>query len=584
MKFRRLLEYNIVPEWSAYYVEYRLLKKIFSAYRNYLSSPVSEIQESFLSNCDIFKELCREIEFQSEKVNKFYIEKFTNLKKDLNSMIECIYDLKRTSTLNEQEAESLLSMKERDDTQSRATSMQRAFTELYQHIMWLEGFCELNYIALLKILIKFDSSALKFNIEALSFRRSQEELSEMKELIYKIIADECMNGDKESAIKLLKESKHFKSIDIGIISFCLGFLIIILSISSYLLLINDIKLLSPSTCIFRLTLCISVSIILFAWLIFMLEKYSVNWMYIFEVTPTNKISYVEILRFGIIMITIWLSLYSLHLSTTFYYPITGGNFIPILTLFIYGFLILCPFNIICRTARFKILKLFGQVIIAPFGEIKFTNYLFASWITSMVIPLKDLYVTILFLFSYPNGLEFSPSEEILLLLSALPFIWRILQNIKRVVYKKSLIWRQLKNMIRYVISLGLVTSAYFDYYKHYAWVFSFICGTIVISLLDIKQDWQISFDNINEERCLPVKFYYYASLSNILLRYAGVATLLPVKVLQNKYFDLEICVTLLALMELFRRTQWDIIRIEREKNDNKEKFRKVKFIPGLISK
>ena len=50
-------------------------------------------------------------------------------------MIECIYDLKRTSTLNEQEAESLLSMKERDDTQSRATSMQRAFTELYQHIM-----------------------------------------------------------------------------------------------------------------------------------------------------------------------------------------------------------------------------------------------------------------------------------------------------------------------------------------------------------------------------------------------------------------------------------------------------------------
>ena len=81
-----------------------------------------------------------------------------------------------------------------------------------------------------------------------------------------------------------------------------------------------------------------------------------------------------------------------------------------------------------------------------------------------------------------------------------------------------------------------------------------------------------------------MKFYYYASLSNILLRYAGVATLLPVKVLQNKYFDLEICVTLLALMELFRRTQWAIIRIEREKNDNKEKFRKVKFIPGLISK
>lgn len=128
----------------------------------------------------------------------------------------------------------------------------------------------------MKILIKFDSSSLKFNIEALSFRRSQEELSEMKELIYKIIADECMNGDKDSAVKLLKESKHFKSIDIGIISFCLGFLIIILSISSYLLLINDIKLLSPSTCIFRLTLCISVSIILFAWLIFMLEKYSVN--------------------------------------------------------------------------------------------------------------------------------------------------------------------------------------------------------------------------------------------------------------------------------------------------------------------
>ena len=133
---------------------------------------------------------------------------------------------------------------------------------------------------------------------------------------------------------------------------------------------------------------------------------------------------------------------------------------------IYSLIIICPFKILGRNFRLELFKLFIQLIIAPFGEIGFKNYMFGSWLTSMIIPLKDIYTVILFLNPslWKSNTKASPSDLILLIISILPFIWRILQNIKRVVHKKSLFFRQVQNFIRYVISIGLVITAYFDLY------------------------------------------------------------------------------------------------------------------------
>jgi xenotropic and polytropic retrovirus receptor 1 len=585
MKFRRLLEYHTVPEWSSYYVDYRYLKRLLKSYRKYQYSKLTEITESLLEKKDTQELLISEIQAQSIKVNNFYKEKLNALRKELDSVMDYINGLKRISTLDEVEAKSLLSMRERDDAQNRATSMQRTFTELHQHIRWLEEFCEINYIGLLKIITKFGADRVRTDIESMQFRKWDEDLKDLKETIYKTIAEELFEEDIEAAKKLLLESKHFKSSDIGVVSFCAGFLVIMCSISGFILAKNDTSLLIQSACIFRFTFCICVSVVLFSVLIYMLEKYSVNWVYIFEITPSNKVSFFHILGIGISLATFWNAAYTLYLSTTYYYTYYLKDFIPVGVFCVYAFIIVCPFNIFFRTGRFEALRLVFHVIIAPFGDIRFKNYLVASWITSIVVPLKDLYRSFIFMYTVLFNTKINPTEEILLLISILPFVWRLLQNIKRVTYKKSLFWRQIRNLIRYLISIGLIITAYLDMYKSYLWIVSMILGVTVISLFDVIHDWQISLLNFQiagKDRSFPIMFYYYAGISNFFLRFASIFTLLPYKTLENSFIETEIILTFIAVLEIYRRTQWGIIRIEREKSDNKENFRSVHFIPVSI--
>lgn len=581
MKFARILEYHTIPEWSSYYVDYRLLKKIILAYKNTLSVGDSDISESLLGKHDASKELVLEIETQSSKVNLFYKEKLFNMQKEIDAILSYIYNLKRVSSLNEIETRSLLSMKERDDAQNRATSMQRAFTELYQHITWLEKFCEYNYIALLKILAKFPSDDLKSYLDNLEFIKWSESLNELKGTIYKTIAYECLNGDIELSRKMMTEAKKFKAKDLGIISFCIGMLLIMTSICFGLIFSNDLTRLGPSLCVFRMLFFCCASLLSFAFVIYVLESYSVNWIYIFELTPASKISYIHVLSSGITLLTLWLVLFTLHLSTTYYYPIWSSHIMPVISLGIFLALLFCPFNIFCRGARFVVLSLLFQLFIAPFGEIRFKNYMMGSWLTSMVVPIKDFYIAIVLIYSgaWQTNSESPVSELWLLLVSLLPFTWRILQNIKRVIYKKSLLARQVLNFIRYILSVGLMITAYFDLYYYKIWVLCFIISTSMIAILDISHDWQLNIDQVDKKRCFPQNFYYFAIVSNFILRFAGVASLMPAKVLENSYVSQEIALVICAGLEIVRRTQWSIIRIEREKCDNKESFREIQYIP-----
>lgn len=581
MKFRRILEYHTVPEWSLYYVDYRLLKKLLQIYQNSLQSAHSDISESLLGNYDAFKEYKLELELQFDRVKDFYTEKLRTLRGEFKSIVGHIYNLKRVSTLNAEEANGLLSMKERDDAQNRAISMQRAFTELHTHIIWLEGFCEINYVALLRILARFNPDIEKFNIDSENYRVWEKDLKELKEKIYEITAAECMNGDLDSAIQLMNEIKRFKGIDIGVISFCIGVLFVMGNVAGFMLARNDLDLLGPSIFVFRFTFCVPFTVVLLSFMVFVLEKYQINWMYILEIAPTHKVSYVEILRFGVLMLTCWQTLFTLHLSTVFYYPFIANNIVSIWTFAGFALLFSCPFNLFSRESRFSFYTLIFQLIIAPFGGIRFKNYLTGSWLTSMVILLQDIYCTISLLCSanFLTNASVKTSQPIMFFISILPFIWRILQNVKRVIHKKSLFWRQVQNFSRYIISIALAATAYFDYYLNLIWIFSFIAGVIVISLLDVKQDWNLTFADYGKSRSFPVKLYVFAGISNFLLRFAGVGCLLPVKVFVNPHISAEVCVTFLMIFEVIRRTQWTVIRIEREQCNNEEKYRKVAHVP-----
>jgi len=79
---------------------------------------------------------------------------------------------------------------------------------------------------------------------------------------------------------------------------------------------------------------------------------------------------------------------------------------------------------------------------------------------------------------------------------------------------------------------------------------------------------------------LPQWFYYYAIVSNLILRFAWVLPLLS-SGLPPWVHSSGLLIASLCILEAFRRAQWAIIRLENEQNNNFEKYRTFLEIPAV---
>ena len=403
--------------------------------------------------------------------------------------------------------------------------------------------------------------------------------------MYEVLANESFNGDTQKAIKLLVRDRHFKNSDIASSCFCASFLLIMTLIIVYIIAINDSTEIYPSMCFFRLFYSFSIIVLGFSWIVYFMDRYRLHWLIIFDAALNSKVSYMQIMKFSLYLLTICHIMAVLNLSTLFYYPESVGNLIPGILAILFLMIFLLPYRLY-QSGRCKILWAILNAFISPFGSIRFYNYLIGCWLTSLIISLKDIYCCILFYYSDSWTTNKMPvaNKNILIFISCFPFFIRISQNIKRVFYKKSLLIRQISNCTRYAISLSLFLTAYQGYYNNFIWISCFIIGTCILAYYDIFQDWQINIKCCSLElkkRFYPSNFYYFSAIFNFLLRFIGTATLLPVEVFQNDYINSQIILTIFLFIEIFRKILWTVIRIERERIDNKEKFRSFDYFSTI---
>jgi len=79
----------------------------------------------------------------------------------------------------------------------------------------------------------------------------------------------------------------------------------------------------------------------------------------------------------------------------------------------------------------------------------------------------------------------------------------------------------------------------------------------------------------------PKNFYYFSMVTNLLLRFSWTFTLIPVRHFPKSFVDFDGLFFMLALGELYRRTQWSLFRVENENINNFEKYRAIMEIPKL---
>ncbi|CAG9327816.1 unnamed protein product [Blepharisma stoltei] len=591
--FAKQLEYYKIPEWSAYYIDYSYLKKmIYDCQMARMLSVEPHEDEIAIKETNI-KESFKK---QFYKINRFYISQSSASMSDLNSIFKGIRIMLNDSVLKNHEIQHVLNLD--GCVSDNALCFRESLSNLHKRIWWLEVFCEVNYISALRLIDKVEHPIdLISLLKEQEFSKYEKELGEMRKLLYEKVAQEFLGGDILEAMKLLtRTSKYYRLVDIGWIYFSIGVTIASLVIAFVLISLSEKTVFGGiflCFSIFRLTLSINFVFIGASWLIYMLESHSLNWMYIFEIDPSNRISYMQILRLGLTLNAVWSFFFLTKIAHSF-----GTGLVPrfnnssaILFLGIYVFLLVCPFNIMHKNARMRVLKTLAEVVIAPFGPVKFRNYMLASWLTSMTIPLRDFYLTMCYIIgNLWNQKEKPPcSTDVLTLtiISALPFIWRLMQVCNKIYYDPPFFRKQYVNLVRYGQSLFIIYISYLGLQKSqqaYIWISVFIICSEFTMFLDYYQDWGLVRNSKNgcllrENLYFEKKLYYFIMICNGFLRYAWSLSLLPLTFFENDYFNAEIILMLMCILELFRRTLWTLLRIERERSENTEKYRKIDYIP-----
>ncbi|KXS18523.1 EXS-domain-containing protein, partial [Gonapodya prolifera JEL478] len=170
--------------------------------------------------------------------------------------------------------------------------------------------------------------------------------------------------------------------------------------------------------------------------------------------------------------------------------------------------------------------------------------------------------------------------------TAIPAFLRLVQCVRR-FYDSRNAHPHLTNSVKYILALCVIFTAAWSkqdntWTSRSIWIaFCFLSSTYSCTW-DIWFDWGLLRANskhrfLREELMYPPYTYYIAIILNSLLRVTWVFSISPAH--WGILVDGRVIAFFLAMLEVFRRFQWNIIRLENEHSNNVGNFRAVKEIP-----
>jgi hypothetical protein len=422
------------------------------------------------------------------------------------------------------------------------------------------------------------------------------ELQQYRQRIYQFVAKFCAQGDVERAKAMIKQGDVvYSPRDALFVAFCLG-----VAIASgveiglfFALELNEVYLLLPSLPIFRMFLCVVVMMWMCGVVLFVFEQYSINWPFIFELRTRTSISYVKIVRIASLFTALWSVSF---LWQTFYIRYFSGvdeDFMSVITVLLFAIILLFPLDMLHFKLRKELLKTFYHILISPFGKVEFRHFFIADVLTSMSKTFTDIFRSICYLSTDAWLQHQKPvcgGENFwLCVISALPYWWRFAQCLNKFYYTGNW-YPHLLNAGKYLSGLAVVLIFFYPFtvqepYRTIIWASVYSIATLYMLTWDLVMDWGLislrAPCQLREKQTYSKKFYIFAMISNTVLRFAWTITIVPVSYLENPFVEVELILFFLCVLEIMRRAQWTLIRIENEKFSNLEKFRRVDFVPKM---
>ncbi|XP_027361910.1 phosphate transporter PHO1 homolog 1 [Abrus precatorius] len=481
------------------------------------------------------------------------------------------------------------------------------FIELYKGLGYLKVYRNLNMLAFIKILKKFDKVTAKqilpiyLKVVESSYFNSSDKVMKLADEVEELFIKNFAEDNRRKGMKYLRPSQrkesHAVTFFIGLFTGCFVALL-----AGYAIMAHVTGLYRPhQNSVYMETAYPVLSMFSLVFLHFFLygcnilawRRTRINYSFIFELAPTKELKYRDIFLICTMAMTIVVGVMFLHLTLlTKGYSYVQVQDIPGLLLLGFLLILVCPFNVIYRSSRYRFLCVIRNIILSPLYKVVMLDFFMADQLCSQVPMLRNLeYVACYYITGsyktqdYGYCMRTKHYRDLAYAVSFLPYYWRAMQCARRWFDEGQT--SHLVNLGKYVSAM-LAAGAKVAYEKDGS--VGWLCLLVIMSSAatvyqlywDFVKDWgllQMNSKNpwLRNELMLRRKVIYYLSMGlNLILRLAWLQT-----VLHSSFENVDYRVTclFLAALEVIRRGLWNFFRLENEHLNNAGKFRAVKIVP-----
>ncbi|KAI4357889.1 hypothetical protein L6164_001808 [Bauhinia variegata] len=481
------------------------------------------------------------------------------------------------------------------------------FVELYKGLGYLKVYRNLNMLAFIKILKKFDKVTGKeilpiyLKVVESSYFNSSDKVMKLADEVEELFVKNFTQDDRRKAMKYLRPSQrkesHAVTFFIGLFAGCFmslfaGYVILAHITGLYRRHQNSVYMetVYPVLSMFSLMF---LHFFLYGCNIFAWRKTRINYSFIFELAPTKDLKYRDVFLVCTMAMTVVVGVMFLHLTLlTKGYSYAHVQAIPGLLLLVFLLILVCPFKIIYRSSRYRFICVTRNIILSPLYKVVMMDFFMADQLCSQVPMLRNLeYVACYYITgSYKNQdygycMRAKHYRDLAYAVSFLPYYWRAMQCARRWFDEGQT--SHLVNLGKYVSAmLAAGAKVAFEKDASVGWLCLLVimssAATVYQLYWDFVKDWgllQMNSNNpwLRNELMIRRKYIYYLSMGlNFVLRLAWLQT-----VLHSSFENVDYRVTsfFLAALEVIRRGLWNFYRLENEHLNNAGKFRAVKTVP-----
>jgi len=235
-----------------------------------------------------------------------------------------------------------------------------------------------------------------------------------------------------------------------------------------------------------------------------------------------------------------------------------------------------------------LLKTLLSIISSPFSAVSFKDIYMADQLVSLAIVFYDIEYTFCYLF---YDIQFPLSQQtcttshtwVKPVLAILPSFWRFFQCLRRYYDTRDIF--HLINATKYLSGILVTVFAFtksFSTIWFVLWIVGITVATVFSFIWDLKRDWSVAQYNVKytlvrNTKLYPQVWYYFGMITNCIMKVMWTLTISPTVV--EKLVNPELFNTFIAAVEIYRRGQWNIFRLENEQINNIEKFHVLADVP-----